>query len=73
MKKIFKIKGLDCANCAAKLERTIEKIEGIENVSISFITEKMVVEYDENFEKEIIKKIKKTVKKEEPDTTLEEF
>ncbi len=37
----FKLKGLDCANCAAELERRIQKIEGIKNVSISFMTEKM--------------------------------
>ena len=41
MKFKFKIKGLDCANCAAELERAIQKVEGIENATISFMTEKM--------------------------------
>ena len=41
MKSKFKIKGLDCANCAAELERAIQKLDGIESVSISFITQKM--------------------------------
>ena len=33
----YKIKGLDCANCAAELERAIQKVEGIEEVNINFI------------------------------------
>ena len=41
MKMKFKLKGLDCANCAAELERRIKKLEGIESVSISFMTESM--------------------------------
>ena len=35
MKKVFKMVDLDCANCAAKMERTIEKIDGVEKVTIS--------------------------------------
>ena len=38
MKSKFRLEGLDCANCAAELERAIQKIEGIESVSISFMT-----------------------------------
>ncbi len=71
MKSKFKIKGLDCANCAADLERTIEKIEGIQKVSINFITQKMELEYDEK--EEIIQKVKKVIKKEEPEVTIEEI
>ena len=48
MKSKFKIEGLDCANCAAELESIIKKIEGITEVSISFMTERLVVEYNEN-------------------------
>lgn len=72
MKSRFKIKGLDCANCAAELERTIQKIDGIESANISFMTEKMEVEYNETLREEIIQKIKKVIKKEEPDVTIEE-
>lgn len=73
MKSKFKIKGLDCANCASSLERTINKIDGVENASISFMTEKLVFEYDENRKEEIIKNVKKIIKKEEPDVTIEEI
>ena len=71
MKNKFKIKGLDCANCAAELERAIQKIEGVQSASISFMTEKLEIEYDAEKE-EIIKKVKKVIKKEEPDVTIEE-
>ena len=47
MKIKFKIKGLDCANCAAELERAIQKIEGVDSASISFMTEKMIIECNE--------------------------
>ncbi len=72
MKSKFKIKGLDCANCAAELERVIKKVDGVENVSINFMTQKMELQYEEIRKEEIIKNIKKVVKKEEPDVTIEE-
>ena len=73
MKVKFKIKGIDCANCAAELERAIQKIDGMESCSISFITEKMVLEFPEENEKEIMEKLNKTIKKEEPDATIEKI
>ncbi len=73
MKSKFKIKGLDCANCALELERKVVKTEGIKEVNINFIMEKMELEYDENNKEEIIKKIKKIIKKEEPDVEIEEI
>lgn len=72
MKSKFKIKGLDCANCALDLERAIQKITGIESVNISFMTEKMEIEYDETRKDEIIQNLKKVIKKEEPDVSIEE-
>ncbi len=72
MKSKFKIKGLDCANCANGLERALQKINGIKSVNISFITQKMELEYDETKKDEIIQNIKKVIKKEEPDVTIEE-
>ena len=72
MKYNFKIQGIDCANCAAELERAIQKINGVINASISFMTEKMVIECEESQKEEVIKKIQKVVKKEEPDATMRE-
>ncbi len=73
MKVKFKIKGIDCANCAAQLEAAIQKIEGMDNASISFITEKMVLEFADEKEEEIMEAVKKTIKKEEPDATIEKI
>ncbi len=73
MKSRFKIKGLDCANCAAELERAIQKLDGVESANISFMTEKMELEYDETRKEEIIQNVKKVIKREEPDVTLEEI
>lgn len=73
MKSKFKIKGLDCANCAAELERAIQKIDGVENASIAFMTQRMELEYDEGRKEEIMSKLNKVIKKEEPDVTLEEI
>ena len=73
MKNKYKIKGLDCANCAAKLESEIQKVEGVNEASISFMTERLVIECSDNQKQEIMEKVKKVIKKEEPDVTLEEM
>lgn len=73
MKSIFKIKGLDCANCATQLENAIKKIEGVESVSINFMMEKMIMEYKEENKDIIMEKVRKTIKKEEPDVKIEEI
>lgn len=70
MKKKFKLIGLDCANCAAQLENAISKMEGIESASVSFMTGKLVIECEDN--DDIIMKVKKLIKKEEPDLRVEE-
>ena len=73
MKSKFQLKGLDCANCASELERAIQKIEGVESVNISFITQKMELEYDQIQKEEIMQKVKKVIKKEEPDVKIDEI
>ena len=68
----FKIKGLDCANCAAELERAIQKVNGVDDVSISFMTERMDIELNGDNKEEIFKNIKKIIKREEPDVEIQE-
>ena len=72
MKSKFKINGLDCANCANELERAIQKVDGIKSANINFIAQKMELEYEETRKEEIIQNVKKVIKKEEPDVTIEE-
>lgn len=73
MKKVLKLEGLDCANCAAELENRISKVDGVENVSVSFIMQRLTFECNEEIVKEKLKEIKKIVKKEEPDVDIEEI
>ena len=70
MKKVIAMQDLDCANCAAKMEQSIKKIDGVQSVSINFMAQKMTLEVaDDNFD-QVIAKIKATVKKIEPDCKL---
>ena len=47
MKKHFKLIDLDCANCAAKMEAAIKKLDGVHDATVSFMTQKMNVEFAE--------------------------
>jgi copper chaperone CopZ len=57
MKKTFKMENLDCANCAAKMEDLIKKIDGVENAVVSFMAQKMSITADENRFDEILPQI----------------
>lgn len=70
MKKIFKLQNLGCANCAAKMENKIRKIDGVHDVTINFMTTKMTIEGDENKMQEIISASEKIIRKLEPETIL---
>ncbi len=51
MKKKFRVQDVDCADCAAKMERGIAKLDGVNSVSISFMAQKMMLDAeDEKFE-----------------------
>ena len=41
MKVVLKLEGLDCANCAAKIEKAVSKIQGVEDVNVVFMTQKL--------------------------------
>lgn len=70
MKKAFKLEDLDCANCAAKMERSIAKIDGVQSVNVSFIAQKMTIEADDNRFEEIMDQVVKACKKVEPDCKI---
>ena len=61
---------LDCSNCAAKMERAIKELEGVNSVSISFLTQKMVLEAEETQMDAILKQAKKICRKIEPDCEI---
>ena len=67
MKKTFKMIDLDCANCAAKMETAIKKIDGVSDASVNFMSQKMTIEADDARFDEIVKEAVKICKKVEPD------
>lgn len=70
MRKVFKLEDLDCANCAAKMEDAIKKISGVNNASMSFMTQKLVVDCDPENLDAIMDEAEKICKKIEPDMTI---
>lgn len=59
MKSKFSIKGLDCPNCAAKLEGMIERLDGVDSAKINFLTEKITIESELDAE-ELLLALRKT-------------
>ena len=67
MKKTFKLIDLDCANCAAKMENNIRKIDGVADATVSFMAQKMTVEADDDRFESIMDEVVKVCRKVEPD------
>ena len=70
MKKKFKITDLDCANCAAKMEDAIKKLDGVNDASVSFMMQKMTIDADDARFDEIMKEVVEVCKKVEPDCII---
>lgn len=70
MRKTFELEDLDCANCAAKMENAVREIEGVTFVSVSFMTQKMILEADDDKFNDVVKKAVKVCRKIEPDCTV---
>ena len=70
MQKKFKIEE-DCANCAAKIETAVKALPGVENASVSFMTQKMLLVADDARFDKILQQVVRTAKKIEPDFEIE--
>lgn len=70
MRKVFKLDNLDCANCAAKMEDAIKKINGVQDASMRFMAQKLVIEADEANMDAVVDEAVKVCKKIEPDMTI---
>ncbi|MBR1955491.1 MAG: cation transporter [Clostridia bacterium] len=70
MKNVIQMRNLECAHCASKMEQQIAKLEGVNSVTISFMTQKMTLDCDESKILEIVLQAKRICKKIEPDCTL---
>lgn len=66
MRKVLKLKNLDCANCAAKMEAAISKINGVEAVTVNFMTQKLILEADDAQFETVLESAKASIKKVEP-------
>lgn len=69
MKKKFRCE-VDCANCAANLERAIRKVEGVEEASVNFLTQKLTLVADDDIFDEVIRKAAKAGKKADSDAVI---
>ena len=70
MKKRYNLVDLDCANCAAKMEEAIKKIDGVNSATVSFLTQKMTVDADDARFEEIMDEVVAVCKKVEPDCEI---
>jgi len=70
MKKTYHLIDLDCANCAAKMEAAIKKIKGVNDASVSFITQKMVIDTIEEDQSKVMKEVIRVCRKVEPDCEI---
>ena len=70
MRKTFKLDELDCANCGAKMEAAIKKIDGVVDAKITFMTQKLVVEADDARFDEIMDDAQSICRKIEPDCEI---
>lgn len=67
MKKIIKLEGLCCANCAAKIEEEVKKLSGVNRASLSFMTQRLTMEIEDSQLDDVIEAARKTAHKIEPE------
>ncbi|WP_407268514.1 heavy metal translocating P-type ATPase [Radiobacillus sp. PE A8.2] len=66
VKQEYVLDGLDCANCAVKIENGVSKVKGIENCSVNFATKTISFELDEQKQDEVSNEARKVIGKLEP-------
>ena len=70
VRKTFMMEELDCAHCAAKMEEGIRKLEGVTEVTVNFLAQKLIIEADEERFDDIMKEAQRIVKKIHPATRI---
>ena len=70
MKKKIKLQALDCANCAAKMEEAIKKLDGVNDASVNFMMQKMTIDAEDSRFDEIMKEVVTVCAKVEPDCKI---
>lgn len=72
MKKTFILEDLDCAHCAQKIEDKVSKLKGVSNCKVTFLTQKLVYDVEDDIASEVEAEMRKLVKSMEPDVTVKE-
>ena len=72
MKKTYLLEDLCCANCAAKIEKKVAALDGVDSASVNFLTTKLVMEVQDASAAEVDAAVRKIVRKIEPDVTVRE-
>ena len=70
MKKTYILEDLDCAHCAGLIEESVGKLPGVSKSVVTLLTQKLVVEVEDDKADGLVKEIKKIVKKYEPDVEV---
>jgi copper chaperone CopZ len=70
MKKVFRLEELDCANCAAKMERAAAKVSGVNDVQINFMSQKLTLDADDESFETVLDEVEKVMKKVEKDVSI---
>ncbi len=70
MHRSFKVQNLGCANCAAKMEADINKLEGVSNARVNFMTQRLTLDADEEHFNSIVDECDRICKKYEPETSI---
>ena len=71
MKKVIKLEGLCCANCAAKIESEVSKLPGVEKASLSFMTQRLTMEVEDSTAAGVVEAARKIANKIEPEAEFE--
>ena len=70
MKKVYRLENLGCASCAAKMERAISRIDGVESASVGFMTRRLIIEAEESDLEAILDKAQSLISKYEKDCKI---
>lgn len=70
MKKVYRLEELDCANCAAKMERAINELPGVEKATVNFMAQKLVLTAEESRYQEILRQVEDAIRRVEPDCRI---
>lgn len=70
MKRVFRLEGLGCANCAAKMEKAIQELAGVREASVNFMTTKLVIDAEDDRMEDILLASEKIIHKLEPDVKM---